>query len=206
MTRFVLLLILIGGVMILFLAPVGIVQGAFRGDIIAADAVRDVPVALVLGASVYAGKPSQVLQDRLDVAHDLYEGGKIKKIIVSGDDRAIDYNEPTAMQNYLVEQGVKKEDVVPDFAGRRTYDSCFRAKEIFDQDRVVIISQELHLPRALYLCKTLGIDAVGVGADRSGYANDVSNIAHEIAGSWLAWWDVNVGHPQPIMGEKEKVF
>jgi len=189
-----------------FILPVAIVQNTGHGRIVSIGDVPARPVALVLGASVHSGKPSPILQDRLDVVKDLYKAGKVKKIIVSGDNRSVDYNEPTAMKNELVDQGIKDEDIITDFAGRRTYDSCYRLKEIFGQTSATVVTQAFHLPRALYLCRSFGIDVVGVRADMSDYHQLAWWYTREIAASWIAWWDVVVRHPAPVLGDKEKVF
>lgn len=129
--------------------------------------VQDVPahpVALVLGAEVYAdGQPSRYLQKRLDVALELFAAGKVKAILVSGDNSSPHYNETDSMRNYLLEQGVPAAKVVGDHAGYDTYDSCVRAKQVFGVTRAIVVSQTFHLPRALATCRAIGIDAWGVG-------------------------------------------
>ena len=84
---------------------------------------------------------------------------------MSGDNRFIDYNEPGAMQAFALELGIPEEDIVLDYAGRRTYDTCYRAGEIFQLETAILVTQEFHLPRALYICNVLDIKAVGVSAD-----------------------------------------
>ena len=164
------------------------------------------PVALVLGASLQKGKPSVMLADRLDTAADLYNRGILKKVIVSGDNRREDYNEPEAMRRYLVEKDIPSQDIIPDFAGRRTYDSCYRLKAIFDQTSTLIVTQRFHLPRALYLCKHLGIDSIGVIADSSRYNSLTENYIRELFASIKAWLDITILKPTPVLGNKEKVF
>jgi len=170
------------------------------------DSVPAQPVALVLGASIRNGTPSTMLTDRLDTARQLYEAGKVKKLIVSGDNREEYYNEPAVMKEYLVERGVPSEHVVADYAGRRTYDSCYRLKEIFGQHAAILVTQKYHLVRALYLCRNLGIDSVGIPADQSRYANYIASYARDIAASLKAWFDIVVLKPTPILGKQEKVF
>lgn len=129
--------------------------------------VADAPAAdvtLVLGAGLTPDDtPSPYLAARLDVAAALLQAGKTKVLLLSGDNRYHDYDEPTAMRTYLVERGVPAERIVLDFAGRDTYDSCSRAKRIFRVDRMLVVSQGYHLPRAVATCQALGIDAQGVG-------------------------------------------
>jgi SanA protein len=127
-------------------------------------------VALVLGARVNAGgRLSAMLEDRVITGVRLYEKGTVGKLIMSGDNSSRDYDEPTAMRRHAMGLGVPGRDVVRDFAGLRTFDSLVRARDIFGQTRIVIVSQEFHLPRALYLARSLGMDAVGVIADRRPY-------------------------------------
>ena len=117
---------------------------------------------MVLGASVYSnGKPSPVLEDRLKYAYDLYSCGKAPKILVSGDHGTNDYDEVNTMRNYLIELGVPKEDVFMDHAGFDTYDSMYRAKTIFQIEKLLISTQNFHIDRAIYIARKLGIEAYG---------------------------------------------
>ncbi|TNY38207.1 SanA/YdcF family protein [Thermomonospora catenispora] len=127
--------------------------------------VRPAPVAIVLGAGIWGDRPSPFLAGRLDVALRLYREGKVKVILVSGDNSRREYDEPTVMWRYLVERGVPGEKVVRDYAGFDTWDSCVRAKRIFGVDRAIVVSQVFHLPRAVALCRAAGVRAVGVGHD-----------------------------------------
>ena len=168
--------------------------------------VEDVPlrsVALVLGAGLWPdGSLTSVLVDRVAVAADLYHAGAVQKLLCSGDNRFVDYNEPQAMLEYAVRLGVPEEDVVLDYAGRRTYDSCYRARTIFGVEQVVIVTQRFHAARALYLCDALGVDAVAILADRQTYTRRrIMWEAREYPALALAWWDVNVRRPTPVLGE-----
>lgn len=128
-------------------------------------------VALVLGARVYPnGRLSAMLADRVDTAVELYKAGKVDKLLMSGDNSHVDYDEPGAMMAYAIERGVPAEDIQPDYGGRRTYDSCYRARQIFHVNEAIIVTQAFHLPRALFLCENLGIQAAGVVADRRIYS------------------------------------
>jgi len=127
-------------------------------------AVPPAPVALVLGAQVYpSGRPSPFLAGRLDRAKELYDAGLVRVILVSGDNMAREYNEPDAMRSYLLAAGVPADKVVADYAGFDTYDSCARAQRIFGVERLVVVTQGYHLPRAVATCRALGLDADGVG-------------------------------------------
>ncbi|NUP30606.1 MAG: DUF218 domain-containing protein, partial [Streptomycetaceae bacterium] len=119
----------------------------------------------VLGAVIKDGEPSRLLARRLDVALDLYRAGKVKVLLVSGDNGRDSYNEPDVMRRYLVARGVPEKQVVADYAGFSTWDSCVRAKKVFGVDRVIVVTQTFHLRRALALCDAAGVAAYGVGDD-----------------------------------------
>jgi len=161
------------------------------------------PVALVLGAGLWAdGSLTPILADRVATAADLYHAGIVQKLLCSGDNRFANYNEPQAMLEYAVRLGIPEEDVVLDYAGRRTYDSCYRARVIFGVERVVVVTQRFHAARALYLCDALGVDGVVALADRQDYsARRVVWETREYLALALAWWDANVGQPAPVLGE-----
>ena len=166
------------------------------------------PVALVLGAGLWAdGSLTPVLADRVATAADLYTAGIVRKLLFSGDNRFVDYNEPQAMREYAVRLGVPEEDIVLDYAGRRTYDSCYRARDIFGVDRAVVVTQRFHAPRALYLCQALELDAVAIVADRRDYTTRrFAWETREYLALALAWWDLNVRRPVPILGEPLPIF
>ena len=125
---------------------------------------------VVRGASVFAdGTPSGILQDRLDDGIELYRAGAAPKIIMSGDNGTESYNEVLAMKNYAISKGVPSEDIFCDHAGFSTYESMYRARDIFRAEKIVIVSQEYHLARSVYLAKALGLDAYGVAADDRAY-------------------------------------
>ena len=162
-------------------------------------------VALVLGAGLWRnGTPTPVLYDRVATAVDLYKAGKVKKLLMSGDNRIVTHNEPAAMQQLALDLGVPAEDIVLDYAGRRTYDSCYRAREIFEVEQVIVVTQRFHLDRAIYLCQSLGLEAKGVTADRRAYRPIQQrwwNI-RETAALVNAWLDIHVLQPVPVLGEK----
>ncbi len=127
-------------------------------------------VALVFGAGLNAaGGPSAVLYDRIATAADLYHAGKVDKLLMSGDNSRADYNEVGVMRHTAESLGVPASDIVLDYAGFRTYDSCYRARAIFGLDSATLVTNAYHLPRALYTCAHLGVSVVGVRADRQGY-------------------------------------
>ncbi len=148
----------------LLAGSIGFVRASAAGHIHSEESVPPAPVALVLGAMVYpSGTPSPFLAARLDLAHRLYQAGKVQVVLVSGDNMAPEYNEPAAMRAYLINAGMPAEAVVADYAGFDTYDSCARAKRIFGVQQLVMVTQSYHLPRAVATCRALGVDATGVG-------------------------------------------
>ncbi|MFJ4780580.1 vancomycin high temperature exclusion protein [Streptomyces sp. NPDC088762] len=135
----------------------------------AADRLRstaDAPatgVAVVFGAGLWNGRPTPYLAGRLDAAAELYRTGKVKVVLVTGDNSRTEYDEPDAMRTYLTAHGVPEARIVADYAGFDTWDSCVRAKEIFGVERAVLISQGFHIRRAVALCQAAGVDSYGVG-------------------------------------------
>lgn len=135
---------------------------------------------LVLGAGLRNGKPSPVLKDRLDMAYKLYEDGYSEKIIVSGDHGKKYYDEVNVMKNYLLDKGVDSNNIFMDHAGFSTYDSVYRAKEIFLANKIIIVTQQFHLYRSLYIAKQLKLDAVGVSATLRDYSGSFKFEIREI--------------------------
>ena len=135
---------------------------------------------LVLGAGLKNGKPSPVLKDRLDMAYKLYEDGYSEKIIVSGDHGKKYYDEVNVMKIYLLDKGVDSNNIFMDHAGFSTYDSVYRAKEIFLANKIIIVTQQFHLYRSLYIAKQLKLDAVGVSATLRDYSGSVKFEIREI--------------------------
>ncbi|MBC7228435.1 MAG: YdcF family protein [Thermoflexales bacterium] len=169
--------------------------------------VPERPVALVFGAGYWPdGTPSDIMRDRVAAAVELYRAGRVRKILLSGDNRFVHYNEPEKMREVALALGMPEEDIVLDYAGRRTYDTCYRAKAIFGLTEVVVVTQRYHLPRALYTCRTLGLDAVGYVADRQSYVHIRRYWAREVPALWLAWWDLRVRHPKPVLGDPIPIF
>lgn len=172
----------------------------------AADVPSDSPrIAIVFGAGLNrSGGPSPVLYDRVATAVDLYQRGLVDKLLLTGDNRFVDYNEPEAMRQTALQLGVPDGDLVLDYAGRRTYDSCYRARSIFGVERAILVTQAFHLDRAMYLCASFGLDTIGVMADRRSYAASSATwwSIREAAATVAAWLDVNLLRPTPVLGEK----
>lgn len=142
--------------------------------------LSDVDCAVILGAGVRDGKPTPMLRDRLLVGIDLYKSGAAKKLIMSGDHGSTDYDEVNIMKSFAVERGVPDQDIFMDHAGFSTYETIYRAKEIFEADNIIMISQKYHLYRALYIAERLGIKAVGVSADLDTYRGQTKRDLREI--------------------------
>lgn len=179
-------------------------QFRYRHAIVSAAEAPEKPVAIVFGAAVYAnGRLSPMLRDRVETAVQLYHAGKVRRLLLSGDNSTPEYNEPLAMMAYAVERGVPAEAIQPDYGGRRTYDSCYRARHIFQVQEALLVTQEFHLPRALFTCAGLGIDATGVIADRRVYSprSLAWSESRELAAQLRALYDVLRRRPAEVMGE-----
>ncbi|MFF4533332.1 vancomycin high temperature exclusion protein [Streptomyces sp. NPDC001407] len=149
---------------LLALAPVTWVYASATPRVRDVAEVPDAPVAMVFGAGLRDGEPSPYLAHRLDAAVELYRAGKVKVVLVTGDNSRVEYDEPDAMRAYLTARGVPDSRVISDFAGFDTWDSCTRAVRVFGVRKAVLISQGFHIRRALALCGAAGIEAYGVGA------------------------------------------
>lgn len=171
--------------------------------------VPSAQVALVPGAGITADdRPTLALQDRIDGAIELYRAGKVQKILMSGDNSSIYYNEPGVMANYAIEQGIPESDIIQDYAGRRTYDTCYRAKEIFGLESVIITTQKYHLPRMVFLCEQFGLETYGLPIKQSDYLLNryIFWKAREVLASLGAYLDVYILKPEPILGSPEPIF
>ena len=142
--------------------------------------LEDIDCIIVLGAGIWGDKPSPMLEDRLKEAVSLYNKNISSKIIMSGDHGKADYDEVNIMKEYAIEQGVASEDIFMDHAGFSTYESMYRAKEVFEANKIVIVTQKYHLYRALYIAKQLGIEAYGVNSDPRKYVGATYREAREI--------------------------
>lgn len=160
---------------------------------------------LILGAGVLPGKePTQVLQGRLETALGLFRAKKVRWFLVSGDNRTMQYNEPQAMRKWLLKHEVPPILVVSDYAGRRTYDSLKRAKIVFGLQRLVIVTSDFHLVRALYLAQSLGIEAWGVpsSTEEISWSKRIGFWKREYVARHLAIWDTWLP-PDTLLGPRE---
>ena len=182
------------------------VRAASSGRVYTLDDVPARPVAMVLGAQVFAdGTPSPFLEARLAMARDLYHAGKIRAVLVSGDNMNFDYNEPDAMRNWLIAQGVPSHKVVADYAGFDTSDSCQRAHRIFGATSLIVLTQSFHIRRAVALCRDAGIDAIGVGDETVAvYRQPWRNgLIREQGAIVKALFEVVTGHEPTHWGPRE---
>lgn len=176
------------------------------------DAVPETQVALVLGASVSSGgKLSPVLRDRADEAIVLYNARKVSKILVTGDNATLSHNEVDPVGKYLVAAGIPKQDIFLDHAGFDTYSSMYRARDVFGVTSLTIVSQPFHLPRAVYIARSLGLNAYGQGAEQGGLF--LYNYVREVPATVKATYDIYfermpkyLGTQYPIIGNGEETW
>lgn len=147
-----------------------------------------------------------MLATRLDLAAELYHAGKVRAVLLSGDNSRIGYDEPTAMRDYLVTKGVPVQAMVLDYAGFDTWDSCVRAKQVFGANRVTVVTQAFHLPRAVTLCRTAGVETFGVGDDSAGKWRETTftYAARELLASAKGFADAVVLKSRPVFPGPEE--
>lgn len=170
------------------------------------DDIQNTQVGLVLGAKVGEDSISPIFKDRLDAGIELYKKGKINKILVSGDHGTKTYDEVNIAKMYLLDREVKEDDIFLDHAGFDTYDSLYRAKEVFNIDDLIIISQSFHLKRALYIATNLGLKAQGFSADLHLYAYSLKNYIRESFASLKAFYEVNTKSLPKFLGPKIDIY
>jgi len=174
--------------------------------------VPEYPVAIIFGAWVDGnGYPSAVLEDRVKMGANLYKADKVKALLLTGDNHITSYNEPEAMRQYALSLGVPDSALVLDYAGFRTYDSCYRAREIFRVDQAILVTQAFHLDRALLVCNSLGVAAVGVAADAvrpKGYEriNLLISEMREFPSTAFALIDLVSGKKPTFLGDALPIF
>ncbi len=159
------------------------------------------PVAIVFGAA------GSILEDRVTTGVELYKAGKVQKLLMTGDNSRNDYNEPEAMREQAIAEGVPASAIVCDYAGFCTYDSLYRARAIFGVTSALLVTQRYHLPRALYIAHHLGMEAVGVDAAKRRYVGQWSFDLREIAAVEVAWVQATITRPHPkFLGRPEPLF
>ena len=169
------------------------------------DRVEDVPncyTAIVLGALVSkSGYLSDFLKDRMDVAIELYKAKKVKRFLLSGDHGQPEYDEVNSMKNYLLDQDINPNDIFLDHAGFDTYNTIVRAKEIFQVKDAIIISQEFHLPRAVYIARSKGLEAYGINADKRVYSSIGRLKFREVIANIKAFYELLINKKARFSGE-----
>ena len=156
------------------------------------------PVALVFGCGYSASGPSPVMYDRVATAAELYHAGKVQKLLMTGDNSQPNYNEPEMMRQTARRLGVPDQDIAMDYAGFCTYDSVYRAKAVFGISSVILVSQAYHLPRALFIARQLGLNAVGAAAEPRRAPVDFGRWQpREVVSCEFAWFEAKYFRPRP---------
>ncbi len=162
---------------------------------------------IILGASVHSdGKLSPILQDRVDTGLKLYTSGKVKRFLLSGDNRRSDYDEVSSMRNYLLERNVPDGHIFMDPAGIDTYDSMYRSRAIFEVPSAIVVTQQFHLPRAIFIAKNLGLNYSGFPADSRQYKTEESLKRREKLANFKAIYELLFHQKPATMGEKIPVM
>ncbi len=167
-------------------------------------------LAMVFGAGLLPnGKPTPMLADRVEAAVKLYQIGRVKKLLMTGDNSRVSYNEVKSMQQYAHDLGVPMKDITLDYAGFSTYESCYRAHQIFGLHKAVVVTQNYHLPRAIYTCRQFGLDTVGLGTsdiEIYGLWGMIPDLRREMLANVKALWEIHVTRPRPtFLGRFEKI-
>ncbi len=189
-----------------FLSNIWVVQSTKENVFYDSTALPNHRVGLVLGTShrLISGKPNPFFEKRIEMAASLYNSGKVDNFILSGDNRSIYYNEPIEMQKALIKLGVPATAITLDYAGLRTLDSIVRSKEIFGQNKLIIITQPFHSYRALFIGNYYGIDAVAMVADEPGLESSLKVLIREYFARSKAVLDLYILNTSPrFLGQKE---
>ena len=195
--------------LILAICNVWIIESTNSSIYYSIDEVPAKKVALVLGTSdkLIGGERNPFFETRMDMAAQLYRAGKVKHVLVSGDNRSKYYNEPQKMKKALVEKGVPENAITLDYAGLRTLDSIVRCKEIFDQNDIMIVTQKFHCHRALFLSNFYNLTAVGMATSPIPQSFAFKTIFREIFARPMAIWDTYIIDKSPhFLGEKEPLI
>jgi SanA protein len=144
-----------------------------------------------------------MLGERIDTGVALYKAGKVQKLLMTGDNSRPDYDEPDLMREVAIKQGVPPADVVCDYAGFRTFDSVYRARDIFGIRHALLVSESYHLTRAIFTARELGMDVAGVAAEKDTYPGQEFRDLREVAAIEKAWFDVHFGERPKYLGKQE---
>jgi SanA protein len=175
----------------------------FEDPFLGTDEVRsgETVTAVLLGASVYSsGKLSPVLKERVDAAIELYKSGAVQKILVTGDNKTPTYNEVIPVRDYLLNRDIPAEHVFTDFAGFNTYDSLYRADEVFGVTKALIVTQRFHLPRAIFIARSVGLEAYGVPASAGN--TQFRNYIREVLAIVKTFFEVTLHRVPHFLGPK----
>jgi len=189
---------------LMFITANYIFIGSYKRYVVSTVGPGQGTVGIVLGGGIKNNRPTPLLQDRLDAGAELLLEGKVKKLILSGDNRFEGYNEPEVMKSYLVrEKGLDEKLIQLDQAGRSTYETCERAHKIFGLNKAVLVSESTHLPRAIYLCRMFGIESYGYASDGKAIARiKISQSAREILARTKATLNVFVIGEKTVLGDR----
>ncbi len=193
------------GVVILFAIVIGgllpnlVIMGLAASHVVPdPEAAPSAQVAIVLGAKVYPdGSPSPMLADRLETAVALYKQGKVRKLLLSGDHGQKTYDEVNAMLQYVLASGVPSPDVFTDHAGFSTYETMYRARDVFQVTQALVVTQRFHLARAVYTARCLGLEATGVEADLRPYFDETRFSLREWPARMKAFLELHLTKPEP---------
>ncbi len=186
------LFVVAGGFLVFFLPQVTILWNA-RNKILEIQKIPEAPVAIVFGASVVKNTyPSAVLADRVASAAELYLAQKVDKLLMTGDGIADDYSEVNVMKAEAMAFDVAEGNILLDPEGLSTFDSCTRAGKVFGIEKAILVTQEFHLPRAIYLCEKAGIESWGYASDRQGYAKIDFFEFREFFARMKAFFEINL--------------
>ncbi len=199
----VFLLVLTFGLILILGLSVYIFQATNSRTFTTIESLPAAHTVIILGASVYSdGTLSPILQDRVDTGLKLYRNGKVKRFLLSGDNRSKDYDEVNAMRNYLVDLGVPYSHIYIDPAGIDTYDSMYRSNAVFEVPSAIVVTQQFHLPRTLFIAKNLGLSYRGYPAESNNYITEDHLIRREKLANFKALYEIISNQIPAAMGEK----
>jgi len=204
------IVVILVGALAALLVPIAMRLAVSRDLYVSDTGLPQTEVAIVLGASVEGGEPSPILAARANAAIQLFEDHKVSKILVTGDNATTNYDEVNPVQRYLLAAGIPPQDIFLDHAGFDTYSSMYRAKEVFQATSATIVTQDFHLPRAVFIAQRLGMNAYGYAA---GGPSTIWDYLREIPASAKALWDLLVhrtpqylGSPYPLSGDGQATW
>jgi len=184
---------------LIILLSIPYVQSLYPGKIVTAEAITPGTTAIIFGAGLNPdGTPREMLEARVVKGIELLQSRKVSKLLLTGDGSEATHDEPGAMKAYARNAGVAESDLLLDPAGFTTFDSCERARRIFAIKRAILVTQAFHLPRALYLCNNLGMDAVGLAASSTDGKAERLYAQREYLASVKAWIMINIPKLRPF--------